>query len=60
MKLQSDNYHSAECALRHNGNYCDCGYDVRQVIKALEKIVKELEKVRLEIDKAVEILKEKL
>ena len=32
----ADQFHSIECALRHNGADCTCGYDERKIAQELE------------------------
>jgi hypothetical protein len=45
----SDKFHSTECALRHNGTECTCGWDERRKQEALENLHK---KATLNLKKA--------
>jgi hypothetical protein len=48
----TNNFHSAECALRHDGLKCDCGY-----IKPLTKQEKEFISIKTLLKQANELFK---
>jgi hypothetical protein len=39
-----DNFHTKECATRHGGDTCDCGYELRACLNKLDRLSKDIVK----------------
>ena len=39
-----ENYQKMDCAVRHNGAHCTCGYELRACMNKIMRLAKELEK----------------